>query len=266
MIDLGTLGGTVGGPGAQGSILVNNRGQVIGTSNLAGDLVTHPFLWDRGVLTDLGTLGGDNGFPIWINDAGEIVGEADLPGSSISLLHHAFLWRNGVMTDLGTLGSTNHAEAINSRRQVVGRSRLGFPTSILQHAFLWEDGGPMIDLNTLIPANSSLQLTDAVNINERGEILCQGLPAGVQITALLFDSASAASTHGGSSQQTCFHAWIAWIAALRQEHRRGDAGLVQRPRDKRGEIARGTAGKPCGAGQDRPRRHDDAPVLRSRWS
>ena len=51
---------------------------------------------------------------------------------------------------------------------------------------------------------------------------------------------------------------------LAQEHRRGDTGLVQRPRDKRGEIARGTARKPCGAGQDRPRRHDDAPMLRSR--
>jgi probable HAF family extracellular repeat protein len=180
MIDLGTLGGTVGGPGAQGSILVNNRGQVIGTSNLAGDVATHPFLWDRGVLTDLGTLGGNNGFPVWINDAGEIVGEADLPGSSLSLLHHAFLWRKGVMTDLGTLGSTSHAEAINSKKQVVGRSRLGSPTSVLQHAFLWEDGGPMIDLNTLIPANSTLELTDAVNINERGEILGQGLPPGVQ--------------------------------------------------------------------------------------
>lgn len=40
------------------------------------------------------------------------------------------------------------------------------------------------------------------------------------ITALLFDSASGTSTHGGSSQQTCFHAWIAWIAAPKSSGRR----------------------------------------------
>ncbi len=38
----------------------------------------------------------------------------------------------------------------------------------------------MVDLNTLIPANSSLQLIDAVNINDGGEILVVGLPLGVQ--------------------------------------------------------------------------------------
>ncbi len=180
MIDIGTLGGTLGGPGAQGNIAINNRGQVIGTSTLAGDQVTHPFVWQNGVLTDLGTLGGGNGFPIWINDAGEIVGEADLPGSSVTHLHHAFIWRDGVMTDLGTLGSTSHAEGINSKRQVVGRSRLGDPTTTLQHAFLWENGGPMIDLNTLIPANSSLELQDAFYINDRGEIAGAGAPPGCE--------------------------------------------------------------------------------------
>jgi probable HAF family extracellular repeat protein len=124
------------------------------------------------VLTDLGTLGGDNGQALWLNDAGEVIGQADLPGS---LVHHGFLWRNGVMTDLGTLGSTSFAEEINSHGQVVGRSRTGDPTNPIQHAFLWEDGGPMIDLNALIPANSSLLLLDAAYINDRGEIAGHGL-------------------------------------------------------------------------------------------
>ena len=48
MTDLGTLGGTFGF--AQG---LNNRGQVVGFSDLSGDLANHAFLWDRGVLTDL---------------------------------------------------------------------------------------------------------------------------------------------------------------------------------------------------------------------
>jgi probable HAF family extracellular repeat protein len=178
MLDLGTLGGTVGL--AQ---CANNRGQVIGVSSLAenpfacftGEPGCHPFLWEQGVLTDLGTLGGDNGTPIWINNAGDVVGEADLPGSQV---HHAFLWREGVMTDLGTLGDDSHASAINSKSQVVGyffiSGRIEPP---FRHPFLWEKGGPMVDLNTLIPANSGLELVAADNINERGEIVGVGVPA-----------------------------------------------------------------------------------------
>src|SRR5262249_50534953 len=145
-------------------------------------LVFHPFLWENGVLRDLGTLGGDNGTPLWINDAGEVVGEADLPGS---VVHHGFLWRKGVMTDLGTFGSTSFATTINSKGQIVGRSRIGAITNPLQHAFLWENGGPMIDLNTLIPANSPLLLIDAEYINDHGEIAGSGLDVDGNVHAFL---------------------------------------------------------------------------------
>jgi hypothetical protein len=48
------------------------------------------------------------------------------------------------------------------------------------HAFLWEAGSPMIDLDVFVPEGSSLQqLTDAFNINERGEILGVGVPPGI---------------------------------------------------------------------------------------
>jgi probable HAF family extracellular repeat protein len=131
-------------------------------------------------VTDIGTFGGDNGFPTWINDAGEVVGRADLPGMSGSQLHHAFLWEKpGPKIDLGSLGTNTNstAVAINSKGQIVGASRLD-PTT--NHAFLWENGGPMIDLNTLVVANpSGLTLVCAFNINDRGEITGLGAPPGV---------------------------------------------------------------------------------------
>ena len=46
------------------------------------------------------------------------------------------------------------------------------------HAFLWERGS-IADLNALIPAHSGVQLMAAVGLNERGEIVAQGvLPNG----------------------------------------------------------------------------------------
>src|SRR5215469_1177730 len=73
MTDLGTLGGTNGG-----AVCINRRGQIIGTSDLEGDLPGkfHAFLWQDGVMSDLGTLGGDYSIPFWLNDAGEVVGLA----------------------------------------------------------------------------------------------------------------------------------------------------------------------------------------------
>jgi probable HAF family extracellular repeat protein len=171
MIDLGSLGGTL-----SNTQCANNLGQVTGIASLAGDQVFHPFFWDRGVITDIGTFGGDNGLATWMNNVGEVVGRADLADGG----HDAFLWRNGVMIDLGTLGVSSTALEINSRHQVIGASRVDENTV---HAFLWENGGPMVDLNDLIPANSSLQLVTAFNINDRGEITGLGAPPGVPPSA-----------------------------------------------------------------------------------
>lgn len=170
MLDLGSLGGNW----AEVSNL-NNRGQITGFMNLPGDESHHPFLWERGTLRDLGTFGGSNGGAAWLNDAGGVVGTADLPGD---LLHNAFLWRNGVMTDLGNLGITSAGKFINSKGQVVGASRVSRVPSQAS-AFIWENGGPMIDLNTLVPANSPLHLVSADCINDRGEITGIAVPAGV---------------------------------------------------------------------------------------
>ena len=185
MADLGSLGGTIAGSVFANMLgRPNNLGQVVGASTLAGDQTQHPFLWTSpGPMQDLGTLGGDNGVAIAINDAGEVVGTADLLGN----VSHAFLSKNGVMTDLGTLNGDafSGAAAINAQGQIVGES---CPRACENHlhnrAVLWENGS-IFDLNKLISAgHSGLKLTIAFAINDHGEIAGIGTPPGC-----LFDTA-----------------------------------------------------------------------------
>ena len=174
MVDVGNLGGTYGY--ATG---LNNRGQTIGNMTLPGDLTYHPFLWDGGILIDLGTFGGVDGQANAINDAGEIVGWAGDRGNRV----FSFVWRDGVMTNLGTVDGDpcNAADGINSKGQVVGESSPSCfdPSLPAANAFLWENGGPMVDLNTLIPPGSGIELATGASINDRGEINARGvLPNG----------------------------------------------------------------------------------------
>jgi probable HAF family extracellular repeat protein len=175
MTDLGTLGGTAGGPNQ-----LNNRGQVVGQSNVAGDQFFHPFFWSSpGPMQDLGTLGGDCGTALAINDAGVAIGNADLiPGVCFQNQPHAFMWSQGVgMTALPSVDGDSCSEvgAINAAGQIAGASHACDFSS--QHAVLWENGR-VVDLNTLIPANSPMYLTRANAINDRGEIAGIGDPPG----------------------------------------------------------------------------------------
>lgn len=179
MIDLGTLGGTFGSQGED--VGLNNRGQVVGQSNLAGDLVGHAFLWpgEDGKMRDLGTLGGDNSIATAINDAGEITGYADTADST-----HAFFWKNGQMTDLGPLEGDCFSAAfgINSRGQVVGGSISCDSTTT--RAVLWEHG-QITDLNAFVPPGVELTLTNTEKINERGEVFGMGILPNGDLRAFL---------------------------------------------------------------------------------
>ena len=175
MIDLGSLGGTYGS-----TSWLNNRGQVVGASNLAGDTTEHPFIWSRwNGMQDLGTLGGTFGHPDSINDEGDVVGFSFLQGDAVG---HAFLWRDGAMTDLGTIGTDLDSEgySINSQVQVAGTS-FTFGQGDL-HGFLWENGGPIVDLNRLVVPTSKFTVTSAVIINDRAEIGCLGLDPSDTVT------------------------------------------------------------------------------------
>ena len=182
MRDLGTFGGTYSQATA-----INNRGQVIGSSDLEGGNARHPFFWSQGRLKDIGTFGGVFGNANFLNDAGEVVGYGGLPGDQVTHAMHAFRWKwkDGELTDLGTVGGDQCSEGwgINSKGQVVGHS--GACDFSATRATLWKDGGPMVDLNTLVTPGSVLQLLIAYSINDRGEIAGDGILANGDTHAFL---------------------------------------------------------------------------------
>lgn len=151
--DLGNLGGTAN-PDQLGigniAFAINNRGQVTGTSALAGSMTEHAFLWTQAAgMQDLGTLPGDFlSAGLAMNGLGAVVG-ASIDSPIATGNPRAFLWQSGVMTDLNTVTPADSplylltAFGVNDAGQIVG---LGFdPVSGEVHAFLASPipgGGP----------------------------------------------------------------------------------------------------------------------------
>lgn len=126
VIDLGTLGGTFGsGEG------ISNRAWVDGFSTLPGDTITHAFLFQNGMMMDIGTPGLNSLVAYPFNEDGEVAIHAevstpdpfgeDFCGFNTHLGCPPFVWRAGVLTRLPTLGGNNgHANQVNNRGEVAG--------------------------------------------------------------------------------------------------------------------------------------------------
>jgi probable HAF family extracellular repeat protein len=163
MRDIGGLGGTC--TIAQD---INIRGQIVGTSALTGDPLWHPFVWESAAgMTDL--MGASNGFYGYaeaINDRGQIAGEV-----CDAVTCYAALWQKSGgkwhTTDLGTFNGCADARSVNASAQVVGTD---WCAGVAGLPFLSERGGPVVALSTLVSNSAGLQLNEAVQINNRGEI------------------------------------------------------------------------------------------------
>lgn len=119
VINLGSLGGQ-----ANVALFINNHREVVGASDLAGDIAYHAFLWtkDRG-MRDLGTVPGDSlSTAESINEQNQIVGgSCDQNGNC-----RAVLWQNGLIADLNSLAVPGtalylvNASDINDRGEIAG--------------------------------------------------------------------------------------------------------------------------------------------------
>jgi probable HAF family extracellular repeat protein len=105
---------------------INDRGQVAGDVLHDGATFTRrAAVWEAGVVTELGTLGGNSSWASAISNTGWVVG-----GSETARETHAFRWRDGRMEDLGSSGVFSSGQPtgwealfVNDRGQVVATAR-----------------------------------------------------------------------------------------------------------------------------------------------
>jgi probable HAF family extracellular repeat protein len=135
-------------------IPINNHGQVAFVSDEG-----HAVIYSDGVMTDLGTLGGDHVDSVRaINDNGQLACTVLTIGPT-SGFGHAVLYSDGTVTDLGTLdGSNSDAADMNNRGQVVGWSG--------SRAFLYSEG-----VTTDVGSLYDVGFTYAFGINNGGQIV-----------------------------------------------------------------------------------------------
>jgi probable HAF family extracellular repeat protein len=190
------------GDTVSGATAINEDGDIVGASgpctSLGLGVGRHAVLWKEGSPIDLGNLGGvTNNIAFGLNNRGQVVGISDLLGDNVA---HAFLWEEGAMKDLGTLRPDDTlalAESINDRGEVVGFSC----GPVDCRGFHWQ-GGVMTDVNSFLPAGSPLLITNAGDINSRGEIAVQAFDQTVQdlVAAVLIPDGDEDGPLGATAQ------------------------------------------------------------------
>jgi probable HAF family extracellular repeat protein len=173
--DIGSLGGTF-----TEAVDINDRGEIVGIG-VGATFQIHAFLWQKGIMTDLGPSNGvtSYGWPA-INNQGLIVFNDAIPTNADS---RAFLWEPIGRTDLGDLGGAlTYASAINERGQVTG---VGTTATGEYHAFLWDDGA-MTDLGPMATPGYAA-LSGVPKANRKGQTVFTYNMADTSFAAILWD-------------------------------------------------------------------------------
>jgi probable HAF family extracellular repeat protein len=194
--DLGTLGGSHSWASA-----INDSGQIVGYSYLAGDQNNHAFLYKDGKMTDLGTLGGTSSEAKGINISGQVVGWSDNSSGE----RRAFLYdsANG-MKDLNDSipadsgGTIEEATAINSNGEIAATM---WPDSMRNlcspYAETWDFHTALV----LRPATTATyevqelgtlggEYSYATGINDSGQVVGRSMTSGCWEQPFLYDSAT----------------------------------------------------------------------------
>jgi probable HAF family extracellular repeat protein len=192
LTDLGTLGGTNSYPYA-----VSASGQLVGGSEISGNVAGHAFSWTgAGGMIDLGTLGGSASGATGVGDSGQVVGE--------SCVAHAFSWtKAGGMIDLGSIAGTGPSTAfgVNANGDVVGGST-SKTYSGYYHATLWETSQtpPAVALTqTPTGSNGWFNSTPAI-----AHVLATDTGSGVTIPVCTIDGSAVALAGTGATANTVF--------------------------------------------------------------
>jgi probable HAF family extracellular repeat protein len=156
--DLGTLGSS----GFSVARAVNATAEVTGAASANNSNLSDVFLYSDGVMTSLGTLGGNSGIGNGINSSGQVAGYST---NSVGT-YRAFLSDGPTLVDIGDLGGGSAvAYALNDAGQAVGSSVTSDGSN---HPFLYSDG-KMIDLGTLGSEGSAFW-NSAQGINNSGVV------------------------------------------------------------------------------------------------
>lgn len=185
-IELGTLGGN-----ESVAYGLNDLRQVVGWSTIPsctsadGTACRRAYLWQNGVMTDLGILPGDEeSFARAINNNGLIVGTSEANIFFGSGTFHAVEWNGGVINallDPGS-GSSSIAHDVNELGQIAGFSQ--DPTDNRDSALVWA-GGSLVDFG----ASEPHQYSRAQGISNTGKIAGFGWNLFSPNDSILYDQA-----------------------------------------------------------------------------
>jgi probable HAF family extracellular repeat protein len=204
VVDLGTLGAS------SSAFAINDKGQIVGGSQVLDGEGSHPFLWSKGVMKNLGLEVGKWGsawainrhgdiliseegdFPVIrnstgealivgvtgaaffqandFNDAGQIVGGAQDHPTGNP---RACVWdKDDGLRDLGTLPGEiwSMGWRINAKGWVLGISGAGNRS---MHAFLWKPETGMEEIDGL-----DLEMVSGFGMNDQGQVVLGGVSPG----------------------------------------------------------------------------------------